>query len=192
MIFYSQVTQIFTKKSSVLGWPKCSFGFFQKILGKSQMNILANLVLSYMLMSGFRVLCMQVRLPGWLRGKDSACQSRRHRFSPWVGKIPRRRKWQSTLVFLPGKCHGQRSLSGCSSRGCKRVGHDWATKPPPSAHHVNTFCLYSFSSNKHRVCSGCTKETMKSFQLFLPLGGCPFMYFITGPWGHVSPIMQGS
>ena len=55
MIFYSPVTQIFTKKSSVLGWTKCSFGFFQKILEKSQMNILANIVLSYMLMSGFRV-----------------------------------------------------------------------------------------------------------------------------------------
>ena len=29
---------------------------------------------------------------------------------PGVGEIPRRRKWQPTLVFLPGKSHGQRSL----------------------------------------------------------------------------------
>ena len=35
-------------------------------------------------------------------------------FNPWVGKIPWRRKWQPTLVFLPGKSHGQRSLVGCS------------------------------------------------------------------------------
>ena len=27
------------------------------------------------------------------------------RFDPWVGKIPRRRKWQLRLVFLPGKSH---------------------------------------------------------------------------------------
>ena len=31
---------------------------------------------------------------------------------PWVGKIPWRRAWQLTLVFLPGKSHGQRSLQG--------------------------------------------------------------------------------
>ena len=33
-------------------------------------------------------------------------------FNPWVGKIPWRRKWQSTPVFLPGKFHDQRSLAG--------------------------------------------------------------------------------
>ena len=38
---------------------------------------------------------------------------------PWVGKIPWRRKWQSTLVLLPGKSHGQRSLVGHSPWGCK-------------------------------------------------------------------------
>ena len=50
-------------------------------------------------------------LPRRLSGKESACQCRRHRFDPWVGKIPWRRKWQLTLVFLPGKSHGQRSYS---------------------------------------------------------------------------------
>ena len=33
---------------------------------------------------------------------ESTCQCRRRRFSPWVGKIPWRRKWQFTPVFLPG------------------------------------------------------------------------------------------
>ena len=44
-------------------------------------------------------------------------QCRRHRtlgFDPWVGRIPWRRKWQPTPVFLPGKSHGQRSLEGYS------------------------------------------------------------------------------
>ena len=40
-------------------------------------------------------------------------------FDPWVGKIPWRRKWQSTPVLLPGKSHGQRSLVGYSPWGCK-------------------------------------------------------------------------
>ena len=36
------------------------------------------------------------------------------RFDPWVGKIPWRRKWQPTPVFLPGQTHEQRSLVGYS------------------------------------------------------------------------------
>ena len=34
---------------------------------------------------------------------------------PWVGKIPWRKAWQSTLVFLPEESHGQRSLVSYSS-----------------------------------------------------------------------------
>ena len=49
---------------------------------------------------------------------------RRPEFSPWVGKISWRRKWQPTRVFLPGKFHGQWSLVSCSPWGLQRVGHD--------------------------------------------------------------------
>ena len=45
--------------------------------------------------------------------------ARRHKLDPWVGKIPWRRKWQPTPVFLPGGSHGQRSLAGHSPQGCK-------------------------------------------------------------------------
>ena len=53
-------------------------------------------------------------LPRWLIGKESTCQSRGLRFDPWVRKIPWRRKWEPTPVFLPGKSHGQRSLVVCN------------------------------------------------------------------------------
>ena len=46
-------------------------------------------------------------------------QGGRPGFNPWVGKIPWRRKWQPTPVFLPGKSHGLRSLVGYSPRGRK-------------------------------------------------------------------------
>ena len=55
------------------------------------------------------------RLPRWLRGKEPACQCRRHRrrgFDPWVRKIPWRRTWRPTVVFLPRKFYGQRTLVG--------------------------------------------------------------------------------
>ena len=51
-------------------------------------------------------------------GKEPSCECRRgkrHGFNPW------RRKWQSISVFLPGKSHGQRSLEGYSSWGCKEL-----------------------------------------------------------------------
>ena len=47
---------------------------------------------------------------------------------PGSGKIPWRRKWQPTPVFLPRKSHGQRSLEGYSQGGCKRFRHDLVTK----------------------------------------------------------------
>ena len=37
----------------------------------------------------------------------------------WIGKIPWRRKWQPTPIFLPGESHGQRSLVGCRPWGLK-------------------------------------------------------------------------
>ena len=47
-------------------------------------------------------MCLQCRRPG---------------FDPWVGKIPWRREWQPTPVFLPGESHGLRSLAGSSPQG---------------------------------------------------------------------------
>ena len=52
-------------------------------------------------------------IPRWLNGKESAFQCRRCMrltFDPWVRKMPWRRKWQPTPVFLPVKSHGKRSL----------------------------------------------------------------------------------
>jgi len=56
--------------------------------------------------------------PSGASGKESTCQCRRHKrygFHPWVVKIPWRRSWQPTPVFLPGESHGQRNLGGSGS-----------------------------------------------------------------------------
>ena len=63
-------------------------------------------------------------LPRWLGGKESACQGSRPRrlgFDPWIRKIPWRRKWQPTTVFLPGKSHGQWILVGYSPWGRREL-----------------------------------------------------------------------
>ena len=53
-----------------------------------------------------------IGLPWWLSGKEFSCQCGRARFDPWVGRIPWRRVWQPTPVFLPEEFHGQKSLTG--------------------------------------------------------------------------------
>ena len=58
-------------------------------------------------------------LPWWLSGYRIRLQYRGLRFNPWVGKMPWRRAWQLTPVFLPGELHGPRSLVGYSPQGHK-------------------------------------------------------------------------
>ena len=61
--------------------------------------------------------------PGDASGKEPACQFRRregHRFDPFpVRKLPWRRAWQPTPVFLPGESHEQKSLVSYSPQGRK-------------------------------------------------------------------------
>ena len=57
--------------------------------------------------------------PWWLSSGESASPCRKHKFNPWVGKIPWRRKWQPTPGLLTRKSHGQRSLASYSSWGHK-------------------------------------------------------------------------
>ena len=63
---------------------------------------------------------------GFPGGSDSKerLQCRRPEFNFWVGKIPWRKQWQPSSVFMPGEFHGQRSLVGLLSMGSQRGGHD--------------------------------------------------------------------
>ena len=62
-----------------------------------------------------------IGLPWWLRQSRICLQCRRPRFNPWVRKVPWRRKWQPTPVFLSGEFHRQRSLAGYSQWNCKEL-----------------------------------------------------------------------
>ena len=79
---------------------------------------------------------------GGASSKEPACQYRRckrSRFDPWVGKIPWKKKWQPTLVFLSGESHGQRSLAGYSAWGCKESDTtEWLNT---YAHSTSINCL---------------------------------------------------
>ena len=65
-------------------------------------------------------------MPPGIRGKEPTRQFRRHKrcgFDLWVAKIPWRRAWKHTPVFLLREFYGQRSLVGCIPQD-HRVGHD--------------------------------------------------------------------
>ena len=88
-----------------------------------------------------------VYTPGGAIGKECTCQCRRHTrkcgFDPWVGKIPWSRKWQLTLVFLPGKYHGQRSqgyrgLQSWATVGLQRVWHHWVSEHARARAYTHT------------------------------------------------------
>ena len=59
--------------------------------------------------------------PGGSEVKAVCPQCGRPGFNPWVRKIPWRRKWQPTPVFLPGESRGRRSLVGYGPWGHKET-----------------------------------------------------------------------
>ena len=79
-------------------------------------NLLKLMSIKSVMPSNHLILCGPI-LPWWLRGESICLQCGRPGFDPWVRKIPWRRKWQSTPVFLPGESHGRRSLVGYSPQG---------------------------------------------------------------------------
>ena len=87
-----------------------TFDLLLFILGSREINIF--IYTDLILFKGF---------PDGPAGKESACSTgdRRHGFSPWAGKFPRRRKWQPTPVFLPGESPWTEERVSYSPRGCK-------------------------------------------------------------------------
>ena len=78
------------------------------------------------------------RLPRWLSGGEPVCQCERCRtcgFYPWVGKIPWRRKWQPTAVFLPGESPWTEEPGGLQFMGSQRD-----TTEPLSKHADRLTC----------------------------------------------------
>ena len=67
--------------------------------------------------------CLNMGLPWWLKWqkkKKKCLQGGRPIFKSWIRKIPCRRAWQHTPVFLPGESHEQRSMAGYGPWSCKQ------------------------------------------------------------------------
>ena len=99
-------------------------------------------------------------LPWWLRWWSVCLQCRRPGFSPWVGKILWRRKWQPNPVFLPGKVQGQRSLVGYSP---------WGNKELDTTEQLHFHFLLLLSTGSRQTCfRSCSVRAQQLWQaLFL-------------------------
>ena len=96
--------------------------------------------------------CFHVGFPNGSDGKEFACKARDPVIHPWVRRIPWRRKWQLTPVFLPEESHGDRSLcmeyeAGYSSWSRKESD----TPEQQSTQHIFHLALFyiSFSTCFH-------------------------------------------
>ena len=108
-------------------------------------------------MVGYRGKCpppvkfdLTLRSWGFPDGKKKfACQCWRHGFNPRFWKIPWRRTWQPTPVFLPGKSHGQRSLVGY-----RLWGHKESETTELNWIELNYLCKVLRSENYADFCCG--------------------------------------
>ena len=88
--------------------------------------------------------CNVLNISGWCKSGFPGSQTQRFRLQcrwwfgeegdPWVRKIPWRRAWQPTPVFLPGESLWTEEPGGLQSMGLQRVGHDWVT-------NAKTWCM---------------------------------------------------
>ena len=103
------------------------------------LHALPNLLLKHRKLNALPKVTQLLGFPGGSVVKNPPANKRRRRrrsFDPQVRRIPWRRKWQTTLVFLPGKSHGQRNLADYSSWGYK--GSDTTERPNTHTHTART------------------------------------------------------
>ena len=117
--------------------------FLCYILGSHQLSVLYTVSIAYIRQPEssssaivFYLVSLCLGLPRWCGGKTPDCQCRRCRFNPWVWKIPWRRNWQSTPLFL---------LENSVDRGAW-----WATvhgnTTEPHTHTHTHYILFFFSN----------------------------------------------
>ena len=130
----------------------------------------------------------------WLRRYNVCLQCRRPRFYPWVGKIPWRRKWQSTPGLLPGKSHGQRSLVGYSPWGRTQLSDFTFTFTFHKCLAEVTILIkvsHYFSSNHHHNKKYVLLRLTFFFQCFMKqLAGFSFVFFLKATRVLIYPLKK--
>ena len=120
-----------------------------------------------------KFFCRNIEEIQWLRWWRVCLQCGKLGFNPWVRKIPWKREWQPTPVFLPGKSHEWRSLAGPSP---------WGRKESDTTERL-THTMEGKKIQFH------FKE-MKKFELFLKMQLTKFLHFMARTWLCDHPYLQ--
>ena len=127
-----------TQSHAFFSWQNHNLVLLQSLHTSNKLNKLL-LTLSYIQKSTHYDIFLG--FPGGTSVKEPTCQCRRHKklgFDPCVWKIPWKREWLPTPVFLPGGYHGQRSLMGYSP-----LGHKQLDTPEWLQTHIHNIFLFS-------------------------------------------------
>ena len=119
-------------------WPKCSLSSsLQPLVSRELISRLWKGKLQSMIESKNDSAFSSAKwgFPGGLDGKESACNAGDPGLIPGLGRFPCRRKWQPTLVFLPGEFQEQRSWMGYSPLGWKQSDVTEWLSMRSSTHH---------------------------------------------------------
>ena len=114
---------------------------------------------------------------------------KRHRFDPWTRKIPWRRAWQPTLVFLPGKSHWQRVLAGYSPWAHRRVC-PWSNSAQLlflPLHHASPGVSFSFWAWPCSVTSHSQQLAHSSHHFLAPVAA--FLALLLASAAHILYIL---
>ena len=98
--------------------------------------------------------CLASHVAPVVKNPPAMQETQRWEFDSWVGTIPWSGRWQPTPVFLPGQFHGQRTLKGYSSWGCKESdmteqAHTKFNQKPGSASEMSVLLYSSVSLQYH-------------------------------------------
>ena len=108
--------------------------------------------------------------PGGASGKEPTCQCKkykRHGFDPWVRKIPWRRVWQPTPVFLPEESPGTEEPGGLQYIGLQRVEHDLSNLACVCTHTlIGIYHLLTMNN----ITEGKTQDDVKPWLIRMPCG----------------------
>ena len=109
-------------------WVSCFVGKFFTVWAtrKTQQSLVVLCISAVLVVTSFSLLILLIwGFPGGSNSKESACRAW---FDSWIRKIPWRREWLPTPVYLPGEFYGQSSLMSYSPWGHKESNTaEWLT-----------------------------------------------------------------
>ena len=116
-------------------------------------------IMIFQILLGFRGLSW------WLSPLRNHLQCRRLRFDSWFWKIPWRRAWQLTLVFLPGESQGLRSPTGYIQTIGSQVGHNWSNWAHTHTHTLIFRRIFNISIFEYKFRQDLTESELSEARL---------------------------